>query len=324
MKRRMLEILCCPECRGDLHLTLAVEHDSEVESGSLSCAGCAKAYEIARSVPRFVPSQNYAGSFGIQWNLFRRTQLDSQTGVPCSRERFIRQTGWPPDLAGKRVLDVGCGAGRFAEVALSFGADLIALDYSSAVDACLQNCRSPNLDAVQGDIFQLPFKEAAFDFVYCFGVLQHTPDPERALCGLASQLRPDGRLAVDVYPKLFLNTLWPKYWLRPITRRLPPERLLRLVNVMVRLLLPVSVGLRRIPVAGHKLSYLVPVANYQGVYPLSRSQLREWAILDTFDMLAPAHDHPQSAAMLRSCLKRSGLKQIEVFRSGFLVARAVK
>jgi hypothetical protein len=87
------------------------------------------------------------------------------------------------------------------------------------------------------------------------------------------------------------------------------------------MLLPVSRAAGRIPGVGRKLRYVVPVVNYEGVYPLTEEQLREWAVLDTFDMLAPAHDHPQTAETLLAWLRESGLKEVTVFRKGFLVGR---
>jgi SAM-dependent methyltransferase len=327
MKPSLLNLLACPECAGDLTLDPpAVPDGGDIGEGALACARCAVRYPVRGGVPRFVPAQNYAASFGLQWNRFRRTQLDSYSGVPISRERFFRQTGWTPDaLRGRTVLDIGCGAGRFAEVALGCDATVVALDYSSAVDACWQNLSAhPALHAVQGDIYRLPFRKASFDFVYCFGVLQHTPDVRRAFLALPSQLQPGGRLAIDVYPQLRANVLWPKYWLRPVTRRLSGERMFRFVERLVALLWPISLGVGRIPGIGRKLRYAIPVVNYEGVYPLSAQQLREWAVLDTFDMLSPAHDYPQSAESVRNWFEQAGLSSIEVFRSGFIVGRGLK
>lgn len=326
MKHQLLNFLCCSACKAGLDLSSATEVGGEVDSGILSCGGCGRTYPVIRSVPRFVPMENDAASFGFQWNQFSKTQLDSHTGFPLSRDRFFLSTGWAPDdLAGKTVLDVGCGAGRFAEIALSTGANVIALDYSSAVDACRRNL-GPHLrlNVVQGDIYHLPFRDGSFDFVYCLGVLQHTPDVKQAFLSLPDQLRPGGRLVVDVYPKRALNALWPKYWLRPFTRRMKSDRLLWFVQVAVRLLLPVSRKVNRIPFVGRKLRYLIPVANYEGVYPLSEEQLREWAILDTFDMFAPIYDSPQSASTLFAWLQLAHLEEIEVFRLGHLVGRGMK
>jgi SAM-dependent methyltransferase len=320
MRRELLDLLRCPACRAALRL------EGDPDSGTLFCTGCRASYPIVRSIPRFVPQENYAGTFGFQWNRFPKTQLDSHSGHPITAERFFGQSGWPPEeMKGKRVLDVGCGAGRFAEVALGTGAHVVAIDYSAAVDAAHANLAGRgNIDFVQADAFRLPFAEGSFDYVYCFGVLQHTPDPEAAFLSIVKALKPDGRIAIDLYPKLWKNVLWPKYWLRPLTRRMSRERLFRLVERCVPWLLPVSRALGRIPLAGRQLRYVVPVMNYEGVYPLSDTQLREWAVLDTFDMLSPAHDHPQTAATLRKWLEEAQLVDGEVFRRGFLVARGRK
>ena len=226
-------------------------------------------------------------------------------------------------MAGRWTLDVGCGAGRFTEVALGAGARVVALDYSRAVDACRSNLAPhPRLDVVQADVYRLPFAPHQFEFVYCFGVLQHTPDVGRAVMALTEQLAPDGRLALDLYPRSAMNALWPKYWLRPLTKRMPPEQLFALVSRMVEMLWPVSLALGRIPRAGRKLRHLLPIANYEGLLPLTPAQLKEWAILDTFDMLAPPHDHPQSAAAVHRWLAQAQLTDVEAFRHGLVVGRA--
>jgi hypothetical protein len=118
--------------------------------------------------------------------------------------------------------------------------------------------------------------------------------------------------------------LWPKYWLRPLTKRIPADRMLPLVRGMVDVLLPLSIAIGRIPGVGRKLRYAIPVANYDGILPLNRQQLHEWAVLDTLDMLSPAHDHPQTVDTLKRWFDTAQLQQVEVFRAGLVVGRAVK
>ncbi len=312
-----LDLLCCPSCQGNL---------AQPEIETLRCGSCGGSYVVRDGIPRFVPAENYASNFGLQWNQFRQTQLDSFSGHPISRKRFLRYTGWTEeDMRGALVLDVGCGAGRFTEIALSLGARVVALDYSSAVDACrLNHAGETRLSVVQGDIYRLPFKPETFDRVYCFGVLQHTPDVEKALLALPAVLKGGGALAVDVYPKLWTDALWPKYWLRHVTKHLEPETLFSRVRTAVRWFWPVSVAVGRVPLIGRKLRYLIPIVNYEGIYPLSPQQLKDWAVLDTFDMLAPKYDQPQSADALEAWMRKAGLDAVEVFRSGFLVARGRK
>ena len=326
MKRDFVRILRCSACSSEVRLEGERESQGEIEQGTLACTRCAATFPIVRFVPRFAPPENYSSSFGFQWQQFRTTQLDSQTGRPISRNRFFTQSNWRPDaLKGALVLDAGCGAGRFAEVALEAGATLVALDYSTAVDACWSNFAfHPRLHLVQGDIYRLPFAPGTFDFVYSFGVLQHTPDVERAFKSLVPHVKPGGRLAVDIYPATPLNYFWPKYWLRPVTKRVPQQQLFRIVQRMVPVLLPASLMLGRVPRIGRKLRHAIPVVNYEGILPLSRKQIREWAVLDTFDMLAPAYDQPQSTTTLRRWFDATDLVDVEVHRHGLVVGRGRK
>jgi len=275
-------------------------------------------------VDRLAP-ENYASSFGFQWNRFRRTQLDSATGVPISRDRFVRETGWTRrDLEGRRVLDVGCGAGRFAEVALAMGATVVAVDYSSAVDACRANLPNPALHVVQADVYALPFALGSFDYVYSLGVVQHTPDVERAVKALAAPLKPGGELVVDVYLKHWRGYLHPRTWLRPVTTRMDARRLFQIVERTTPRLLALSNAVGAIPVAGPLLRRFVPVANYRGVLPLSATQLEEWAVLDTYDWLAPKFDRPQTPRTLERWLREAGLVDVRVFKSDHLTGRGRK
>lgn len=323
MREQALTILRCPETGERLTLRDAEREGEDVVSGTLVNESGSRTYPVVRSVPRFVDPQNYAGSFGFQWVRFRQTQLDSFSGTTISADRFFAATNWRRDeLQGKRVLDVGCGAGRFAEVALSCGANVVALDYSDAVDACWANLgTNPRLTVVQGDVYKLPFEPGSFDYVYCLGVLQHTPDPHAALRALPPMLHDDGRLVVDVYGKSWRSMLLGKYWVRPLTRRMSKEKLLKLVQRTVPVLLPVSDAIGRIPVIGHGIRRMLPVSNYRGILPLTADQIRDWAILDTFDMLSPRYDHPQNGRTLRDWLVTSGLRDVEVLHAGHLVGR---
>jgi SAM-dependent methyltransferase len=323
VRPELLEVLRCPATGQRLCVENAVTSGGRIREALLVSEDREHRYPVREFIPRFVPASNYADSFGMQWQRFRRTQLDSFSGQPISAQRFWKATAWrPADLRGAWVLDAGCGAGRFAEVALSAGARVVALDYSGAVDACMQNLGgTPSLHVVQGDIYALPFAARTFQFVYSLGVLQHTPDVGRAFAALPPMLAGGGRLCVDFYEKSWKSALLPKYWLRPVTRRLPRAKLFALCERLVPRLLPLSRALGRVPLVGSTLRRAVPVANHQGVLPLSRAQLEEWALLDTFDWLAPAYDHPQTAATVRRWLEDSGLMAIEVLKAGHLTAR---
>ena len=323
MQTELLDILRCPQTGVRLELHESEYKDGQVRSGWLVSEDGQHSFPIRNFIPRFVPESNYADNFGMQWNKFRKTQLDSYSGHPISLNRFWKATGWNPEaLVGQWVLDVGCGSGRFAEVALEAGAKVVALDYSSAVEACYANLKHhPNLHVVQGDIYAFPFVKYFFPFVYSLGVLQHTPDVARAFAALPPMVAVGGWLCVDFYQKAWKSMLLPKYWLRPMTKRMPKTRLFAILESLVPNLLSLSRLLGRVPVLGGGLKRLVPVANYVGMLPLTEQQHLEWSLLDTFDWLSPQFDNPQTATTVRQWLEDAGVEDIEVLKAGHLVGR---
>lgn len=329
MKVEILPLLRCPQSGLPLVLepdTSVLNEDGEVVSGWLVSEDGSFRYPVRDHIPRFVPASNYADNFGMQWNHFSKTQLDSHSGHPISAERFWNATGWKPEkMLDKWVLDAGCGAGRFAEISLAAGANVLALDYSSAVDACINNLKHhPRLHVIQGDIYALPLTPGSFPFIYSLGVLQHTPDVAKSFRALPPILALGGYLCADFYWNRLRTLLHPKYLLRPVTKRMDQGKLFSWLVASVPTLLLVSQILGRIPLAGRFIKRMVPVADYTGVYPLSPKQLEEWALLDTFDMLAPAYDNPQSVSTVTRWFREAGLEDVEIFHSGHLVGRGKK
>jgi ubiquinone/menaquinone biosynthesis C-methylase UbiE/uncharacterized protein YbaR (Trm112 family) len=325
MNNELIKYLRCPNTGQPLLLD-KMKSENNNSSELLISEDKNWTYEIENGIPRFVSNSNYADNFGLQWNHFRETQLDSFSGQKISSDRFWNATGWDKkDLKGEWVLDIGCGAGRFAEVVLKAGANVIALDYSSAVDACYQNLKHfPNLYVIQGDIYNLPFANESFSYIYSLGVLQHTPDVKKAFLALPPLLKKGGHLCVDYYWKRFRTMLHSKYLFRPITTRLPQKILFAKLEKWIPTLMRFSQELNRVPLFGTILKRIVPVADYTGVYPLSDKQLIDWALLDTFDMLAPKYDNPQTANTVKNWLVKSGLINIEVFHASHLVGRGTK
>ena len=115
------------------------------------------------------------------------------------------------EYAGRRVLEVGCGAGvdlaRFARGgALVTGVDIA----SSAIDLARANF---DQQALHGDFHvadgeQLPFPDEAFDLVYAHGVVQYTAHPERLIAECRRVLQPNGLAIFQVYNRVsWLNAL---------------------------------------------------------------------------------------------------------------------
>jgi SAM-dependent methyltransferase len=296
-----LGLLVCASCRrGSLNLN---------EQG-LQCADCGAGFPVELEIPRFVRNEDYAGSFGFQWNEHARTQLDSFTNKSISRDRLFEATKWPADLTGQTVLEAGSGAGRFTEALVTTGAAIISFDLSSAVEANhLNNGRNANLLILQASILNIPVRPRSMDKVICLGVIQHTPDPARTFSCLANCVRPGGEIVIDVYAARLRSLLSWKYLLRPITKRMDSKKLYRVIERATPVLLPVSEFLSR--VLGRFGPRLLPIVHYPSL-GLSPELARQWAVLDTFDMYSPAHDHPQSMAAVRSWFETAGFIDVAV------------
>jgi ubiquinone/menaquinone biosynthesis C-methylase UbiE len=266
-------------------------------------------FEIINEIPRFVDKVNYSESFGFQWNLFDDVQIDNKNQYNISEDRFYENIGIKKhDLKNKKILEVGSGAGRFTEIFLNEKCNLFSIDYSSAVDANKLNNGS-DFFLAQADIYKLPFEYNFFDYVICMGVIQHTPNVEESFNQMVKFVKPGGKIVIDVYGKNWKTIFYSRFWFRPITKRMNNARLLKIVEWYVPLWFPISSILLKIPLIGKFLAQIIPISNYSKQYPfMSKKDLVKWAILDTFDMLSPAYDNPQSISSLKKFAKNNNIK----------------
>lgn len=271
-------------------------------------------FVIKNGIARFVDPDNYANAFGKQWNFFRETQLDKFNKTTITTDRFFEDTKWTKaELKGKRILEVGSGAGRFTSVLLGLGCEVHSIDYSNAVEANYgNNGPHKNLFLYQADIYHLPFKDETFDYVFCFGVLQHTPDVYLSFKSLIRFLKKSGKIAVDVYPLEFRTLLMPKYYYRSITKRINTDILFKFIHWYVPKVFPISSFLIKTKIFRYISGVIFPIANYTNQLPLNTKQLMEWSILDTFDMLSPAYDKPQRLSVLRKWFLKNNLQIIHL------------
>lgn len=303
---------------------VCLEHGSrfsQANNNALICENLCR-IPIIRGIPRFVSEDNYAAGFGLQWNQFAKTQLDSHTHTTISRDRLTHALGGKLDvLADKSVLEVGCGAGRFTEVMLAAGAQVTACDLSLAVEANYANCgAASNYFVCQADVRKLPVKPNSFDFVICLGVVQHTPSPEETIAALARCVKPEGMLVLDHYGPDYPVT-FSRRWLRSLLLRLPPARAKSLALALARALLPLHKlgwsqkrGRWRLRKQLQKFS---PLVDYYDAYPqLGEKILAEWSLLDTHDTLTDYYKHLRSVEEIENCLAACGLVDLEVEYAG--------
>ncbi len=266
---------------------------------------------VIRGIARFGSVDNYADNFGFQWNRFTKTQFHRS-----SDSRLWATTGWDPRaLDGLDILEVGSGAGRFSRVILEkTRANLYTVDYSIAVEANYESnaqIAPDRMHIAQASIYELPFPDGSFDKTFCLGVLQHTPDFEASVKALVAKTKTGGEIIVDFYQlRGWWTKIHAKYLLRPITRQMSNTRLLALVERNVDWLSSVHNALTRIGL--HALTRFLPLVDVASTIPkdLPPDQIREWAILDTFDMFSPEYDNPQHTSDVVAMFERAGAKVI--------------
>jgi len=312
------DIYRSPCCGHPLRLEDGCLRTSDVvEASLLICGKCQKGFPIVGGIPRFVMEPNYVKSFGIQWNQFERTQLDSHSGTTLSAARLFSVTGWPRALKGELVLEAGSGMGRFTEVLAQTEASVFTIDCSNAIEANWRNNRHfQNVQFSQADIFALPFPDKTFDGIVCLGVMQHTLDPERAFHSLVAKLKEGGRIAIDVYDLTFRAFINPKYWLRPITKQLSHKALLRFIQSVVACLFPIKMWISEYVPFGKYFAFFIPIAYHKNFIRetsnFTYDQLIEFSILDTFDKYASYYDKPQTLRAVRRWFREAGLVNVHV------------
>jgi SAM-dependent methyltransferase len=302
LAEQVLSVLRCLSCQSQL----------EEQANGLICPDCGKKYPAVKGVIRFVDEQHYAGSFGFQWQVHARTQLDNSESDRSERD-FRKRTGFhPEDLAGKLVLDVGCGMGRFADVAIRWGAHVVGIDLSLAAEVAARNLAGREATIFQADVFHLPFAPESFDFIYSIGVLHHTPDCQAAFKMLPPLLKPGGRIAIWLYSRY---NAWYRMSdvYRKVTRRMPPRMLHALCYGVVPLY-GVHQALRRIPLVGRPassaLAYMIPMAFHPD---------RTWRILDTFDWYSPWYQSKHTYEEVFRWFEDCGLEDLRVIEQPIAV-----
>ena len=290
MNAELVNLLRCPKCRAGLGPT----HDAPP---SLRCRGCGAGFPIEKGVPRLA-GESYVASFGRQWNRHdvARDEEDEAT--------FAVKTGvHPRDLNGLLVLDAGCGGGRYARLAGRFGAKVVGVDLSAAVEKAATLCEDlPGVAIVQADLLDLPLVEGVFDLAFSIGVMHHSPDPRRAFAQVAARVKPGGRLAVWLYRKNTRPQEWVNSALRAFTTRTP-----------ARVLETACVGLGAagsVPVLKQTLNKVVNFSNHP-----------DWAlrVCDNFDWYAPQYQSHHTVEELQSWFLAEGFDDLRVLppaRSG--------
>ena len=247
-------------------------------------------WQIIDGIPRFV-SDEHLKSFGDQWTTYEVAHDDED------RATFAAKTGMPlKNMKGLRILDAGCGGGRYSKICGESGATVIGADHSRAVDKATQLC--DHLDAVrftQADLKHLPLEPASFDFVFSIGVMHHDADTRKVFDAVAKFVKPGGRYSVWLYRR---NQWWQELinsGLRSITKHLPA--------VVLKPFCHLGAILGGIPVVNRTLNKVVNFSAHPNY---------ENRVCDTFDWWAPEYQYHHTVEELSTWFREAGFHELAV------------
>lgn len=338
MHAQLVKILACPHCRVGLQLERMDSRDDTVRSGFLCCVKCRARFPIRDGIPRFVSAADYVSTFSFEWKRWRRTQFDTQSRR-TSESTFQASTGANlADWQGELVLDAGCGAGRYMDVAARAGAEVVGADLSLAIEVAQENLgHLPNCHFIQADLLRPPFLPGTFDFIYSIGVLHHTPDTRKSFLTLVETVKPGGEVAIWVYPRYRLDETFRYFPDRvnevlacDVNYRIPLrwQGLVRRIAKVLDWTMETSSSFQRafttrlpprwlywlchIAIPLYYL-YRVPV-----FYPLrlvtkiAVDPDPEWRVLDTFDWYSPRYQCKHTYEEVRRWFEDAGLSDIVI------------
>lgn len=346
MKFRLLDLLSCPDCKNDFHCDVYIKskvdisreddiptckfwcafkninllknntkimdcrtcQEIEIVKGILKCT-CGKSYPIVDGVPRILPpylapiKKKTAKRFGYEWIKFSDYNVDN-FGIFLE---FLE----PSFFNGKVGLDVGCGAGRHLIQISNLGAEVLGFDLSDAVGVAYQKTfRFPNIHVVQCDIYCLPFRKDAFDFISSLGVLHHLSDPREGFRRLIPFLNPEGGTVFFLVYQRSLRKLLLEP-IRKITTHLP-EKIVHWIS-LIAAIFDYGIGCQ-----GYRLLKKIPFLN--GIIDLiTPSRLKEYSqytfrasLTDWFDRLSAPISHFYNSEEIKKWLKEESLADIKI------------
>ena len=245
--------------------------------------------------------------FGRQWVRYRANK-----GYYGSIDLLADITGpllGPADIVGRKVIDIGSGTGRIANMLLECGAaHVTAVEPSEAFYVMKSNICDPTRTTclkIPGD--RIPGGEYA-DLALSIGVLHHVPEPEPVVRAAYKALRPGGRMLVWLYGRegngLYLAVVKP---LRVMTVRLPHA----LLSALVRAL--------DIPFAGYTWAcryFPLPMSEYLNKHLSHMDAYSRRLII--YDQLNPAYAKYYSCGEAYQLLANAGFTDIQTYhRHGY-------
>tara|TARA_Y100000741_G_scaffold364952_1_gene357991 strand:+ start:2829 stop:3767 length:939 start_codon:yes stop_codon:yes gene_type:complete len=265
-----------------------------------------KKVRFENGIPKFSPNFSYStGNFSLLRSKHSLLQFDSINNTNHRLETILSRTNWNIDFfKDKFILECGCGAGPDTEILLKLGAKVVSVDIAGLEIAKSNINNNKNHLFVQASLLDLPFNKDSFDIIFCHRVIQHTPDPKRILKKILNYVKPNGNVFIHSYSRSKFQMFRWKYFLRPITKKLPPNYLYKKIVKNSNFLFRVTNLFYKLGKVGKALNhFFIPFLNYRNIKNFKNKSdkwIIEYGIHDTFDALSPKYDSPLSKRSFRN------------------------
>lgn len=184
-------------------------------------------------------------------------------------------------IAGKQVLDVGCGNGRWSYAFTSLGATVVAYDFTRS--ACRET-NSLGINVVLADALNPPFRPKTFDIVFSFGVLHHTGNLEKAFSENSRLAKPSGLMHVYLYGKKGVRV--------------------RIWRFLIQL----------IPTLELRKTTLSVLLRIRGFLPTRKNIIPYYDLHGGFDALSPTINAESDNASVRALYAKNGFERVTLIK----------
>ncbi len=201
------------------------------------------------------------------------------------------------EFSKKIILDLGCGHGMYSYFFAEKGAQVVGFDISDGflgLEERLTNEEKKKLNFIRGDVAYFPLREGVFDYVWCSGVLHHTPDTRESFQKVCHTVKKGGRFYVWLYKPVFYTAFLQL--IRKLTTRIPGY----LMTPLCYFLAPFF-ALTKVLLSAIKLNY-------------RQFEKRTWRenALSIHDTLAPPYRHHHTKEEVVGWFKEAGFGGIVV------------
>ena len=256
--------------------------------------------------------KHYSETFFEEYKKYPKIQLDSFNKLNLNEERFYSNSKWDQkDLKDKNILEIGSGAGKFTEILIKSGCNLITTDSSDAIKINFKNNQKLDISRtvfIKTNANEIVFRNSVFDYVVLYGVLQNVDNQQKIIANCISQIKKGGKFTLDVTraSKFNLHLINPKYFWRNITKRVSPKKVFKIINFLVPKYIKIDTFLKKnfgfFGKIISKIFFPFPLINYFYL-PLSDEEKLNMSILDTFGALASTYDKPLTGKKLNDIIE---------------------